>query len=84
MAAMTSPAAAATPVAPDLDVRPGRAGAIAWGAARGISIVLLLALWEIVARSGIMPAFGSQLSEEDRWNIINFLRAQFVEEPATK
>lgn len=57
MAAMTSPTAAAAPVAPDLDVRPGRAGAVAWGAARGVSIVLLLALWEIVARSGIIPGF---------------------------
>ena len=24
----------------------------------------------------IMPAFGSQISEEDRWNLINFLRAE--------
>jgi mono/diheme cytochrome c family protein len=27
--------------------------------------------------SGVMPAFGSQLSEEDRWDLLNFLRDQF-------
>lgn len=26
---------------------------------------------------GIMPAFGNTISEEDRWNILNFLRDQF-------
>lgn len=25
----------------------------------------------------VMPAFGEQLSEEDRWNLVNFLRAEF-------
>jgi mono/diheme cytochrome c family protein len=26
-----------------------------------------------------MPAFGSQLSEEDRWHVLNYLRSQFGE-----
>jgi mono/diheme cytochrome c family protein len=29
--------------------------------------------------SGVMPAFGSQLSEEDRWHVLNYLRSQFGE-----
>ena len=33
---------------------------------------------------GIMPAFASQLSEEDRWNVLNFLREQFGQPPADK
>jgi ABC-type nitrate/sulfonate/bicarbonate transport system permease component len=40
-----------------LDLKPRRANAVAWGAARGLSIALLLILWEVVARSGIMPPF---------------------------
>lgn len=31
---------------------------------------------------GVMPGFGSSISEEDRWNIINFLRDQFGQRPA--
>jgi putative copper export protein/mono/diheme cytochrome c family protein len=27
--------------------------------------------------SGVMPAFGTQLSEEDRWHVLNYLRDQF-------
>ena len=34
--------------------------------------------------AGVMPAFEGQLSETDRWNILNYLRATFTEEPATK
>jgi copper transport protein len=35
--------------------------------------------------SGVMPSFESAISEEDRWNILNFLRAQFGNpEPATQ
>ncbi len=34
--------------------------------------------------SGIMPAFGSQLSEDDRWNILNFLRSQFGQPAAAQ
>jgi len=34
--------------------------------------------------SGVMPGFENQLSEEDRWNILNFLRDQFSEAPATR
>jgi len=35
--------------------------------------------------SGIMPAFETAISEEDRWNILNFMRDQFGEpEPATQ
>ncbi len=30
---------------------------------------------------GVMPAFGSSLSDEDRWNILNYLRATFREDP---
>ncbi len=33
---------------------------------------------------GIMPAFGSAISEEDRWNILNFLRAQFGQPAAER
>jgi copper transport protein len=33
---------------------------------------------------GIMPAFKNSISEEDRWNILNYLRATFVEEPLTQ
>jgi len=32
----------------------------------------------------IMPAFGSQISEEDRWNLINFLRAEHSLDSQTK
>jgi copper transport protein len=31
--------------------------------------------------SGVMPAFGSQLSEEDRWNVLNYLRDEFGQPP---
>jgi copper transport protein len=34
--------------------------------------------------SGVMPSFEAQLSEEDRWNILNFLRAMFAEQPAVQ
>jgi copper transport protein len=34
--------------------------------------------------SGIMPAFENQLSEEERWHILNYLRAQFTAEPAAQ
>ena len=35
--------------------------------------------------SGVMPAFEGAISEEDRWNILNFLRDQFGDpEPATQ
>jgi copper transport protein len=34
--------------------------------------------------SGVMPAFEEQLSEEDRWNILNYLRATFTAEPAER
>jgi len=34
--------------------------------------------------SGIMPAFGGALSEEDRWNIMNFLRATFTDQPVAQ
>ena len=34
--------------------------------------------------SGIMPAFGSTLSEDDRWDVMNFLRDQFGQPPAEK
>jgi copper transport protein len=34
--------------------------------------------------SGVMPSFEAQLSEEDRWNILNFLRDMFTEEPAVQ
>jgi mono/diheme cytochrome c family protein/uncharacterized membrane protein len=35
--------------------------------------------------SGVMPAFESAISEEDRWNILNFLRDQFGDpDPATQ
>jgi copper transport protein len=35
--------------------------------------------------SGVMPSFESSISEEDRWNILNFLRAQFGNpDPATQ
>ncbi len=35
--------------------------------------------------SGIMPSFETAISEEDRWNILNFLRDQFGDpEPATQ
>ena len=33
---------------------------------------------------GVMPAFGQQFSEEDRWNILNYLRATFTEQPVTQ
>jgi ABC-type nitrate/sulfonate/bicarbonate transport system permease component len=57
VAAVSSPAPTASAVAPALGATHRRASAIAWGAARGLSIALLLVLWEVVARSGIMPAF---------------------------
>jgi len=31
-----------------------------------------------------MPAFKSQLSEEDRWHILNFLRDRFGKPPPTQ
>jgi mono/diheme cytochrome c family protein len=31
-----------------------------------------------------MPAFEGQLSEEDRWNILNYLRDRFTEQPADR
>jgi len=34
--------------------------------------------------TGVMPAFSSQISEEDRWNILNFLRDQFGEGAVTQ
>ena len=34
--------------------------------------------------SGVMPSFEAQLSEEDRWNILNFLRDTFTEQPAVQ
>jgi copper transport protein len=34
--------------------------------------------------SGIMPAFGSAYSEEERWHILNYLRSQFGQPPATE
>jgi mono/diheme cytochrome c family protein/uncharacterized membrane protein len=34
--------------------------------------------------SGVMPAFEGQISEEDRWNILNYLRATFTAEPAER
>jgi copper transport protein len=34
--------------------------------------------------SGVMPGFGSTLSEDDRWHILNFLRDQFGEGAATQ
>jgi copper transport protein len=35
--------------------------------------------------SGVMPAFENVLSEDDRWNILNYLRDQFGDtEPATQ
>ena len=33
---------------------------------------------------GVMPAFEGQISEEDRWNILNYLRATFAAEPADR
>jgi mono/diheme cytochrome c family protein len=33
---------------------------------------------------GVMPGFGSTLSENDRWHILNFLRDQFGEGAATQ
>jgi copper transport protein len=34
--------------------------------------------------SGVMPGFRAQLSEEDRWNVLNFLRDQFGNPPAVQ
>jgi hypothetical protein len=31
-----------------------------------------------------MPGFGSTLSEDDRWHILNFLRDQYGEGAATQ
>jgi mono/diheme cytochrome c family protein len=41
--------------------------------------------YEVITRglSGVMPAFSS-LSEEDRWNIINYLRSQFGQPPPSQ
>jgi mono/diheme cytochrome c family protein len=33
---------------------------------------------------GVMPAFEGQISEEDRWNILNYLRDTFTLEPAER
>jgi copper transport protein len=33
---------------------------------------------------GVMPAFEGQISEEDRWNILNYLRATFTAQPADR
>ena len=33
---------------------------------------------------GVMPAFEGQLSEEDRWNILNYLRATFTAQPTNR
>jgi mono/diheme cytochrome c family protein len=35
--------------------------------------------FEVISRGfgDVMPSFGEQLSEEDRWNLVNFLRAEF-------
>ena len=33
---------------------------------------------------GIMPSFKNSISEEDRWNILNYLRATFTEQPAAQ
>ncbi len=34
--------------------------------------------------AGVMPAFEGQISETDRWNILNYLRATFTAQPATQ
>lgn len=34
--------------------------------------------------AGVMPGFKEQLSEEDRWHILNFLRARFGQQPAAQ
>ena len=34
--------------------------------------------------SGIMPSFSSTISETDRWNILNYLRATFTTDPLDK
>ena len=57
MAPVSASASTASPAEATLGLRPRRLGDVAWGAARGLSIALLLALWEVVARSGIMPSF---------------------------
>jgi mono/diheme cytochrome c family protein len=31
-----------------------------------------------------MPAFEGTISEKDRWNILNYLRATFAAEPADR
>ena len=33
---------------------------------------------------GVMPPFENQLSEEDRWNILNYLRVTFTAEPTNR
>ena len=33
---------------------------------------------------GVMPAFKNSLSEDDRWNILNYLRATFKEQPVAR
>jgi putative copper resistance protein D len=34
--------------------------------------------------NGIMPAFGSLLSENDRWDVLNYLRDRFGQPPPTQ
>ncbi len=34
--------------------------------------------------AGVMPAFEGTISPTDRWNILNYLRATFTEQPATQ
>jgi mono/diheme cytochrome c family protein len=33
---------------------------------------------------GVMPSFKDSLSEEDRWHILNYLRATFTAEPPSQ
>jgi mono/diheme cytochrome c family protein len=33
---------------------------------------------------GVMPSFKNSISDEDRWNILNYLRATFTEQPVTQ
>ena len=34
--------------------------------------------------SGVMPAFGKSLSEEDRWHILNYMRDAFGQPPSVQ
>ena len=34
--------------------------------------------------TGLMPAFGGVINEEDRWNILNYLRTTFGTPPASQ